>query len=184
MEFFKNKYFYIGLGIVATIIIIGICLFFFFNSKVEYITLTASDNSFNIDFPSNVPYQINQAENNSFVIDLYSNKDEMFFYATRIEKSREINLQQIIEDDKKAYLKDKQNIQNDSGIIPFTISNYKSYEYNFIYSDTSYGKDFYSNVVWIETDKNLYILNFEVVNDMKEKYLDIFLNIKNSFVEL
>lgn len=184
MKIFKNKYFYIGLVIISTIIFIGICIFFFFNNKVKYSTLTASDNSFSINFPSNISYKINQSENNDFVIDLYSDKDEMFFYATKIEKSREIDLYQIVIDDKEAYLKDKQNIQDDSGVVPFTIGNYKSYEYKFIHFDDSYGKDFYSNVVWIETEENLYILNFEVINDNIQKYEDIFLNIKNSFVEL
>lgn len=184
MENLKKKYFYIGLGIVAVVIIICICLYFVFRNEIKYTTLTASDNSFSINFPSNISYQINRADNNEFVIDLYSNKDDMFFYATKIEKSREIDLYQIVVDDKENYLKDKPNIQDDSGVVPFTIGNYKSYEYKFVYNDGSYGKDFYSNVVWIETEKNLYVLNFEAVNEMKEKYQDIFLNIKNSFMEL
>lgn len=184
MENLKKKYIYIGLGILAIVITISLCLFFFCNSKVEYITLTSSDNSFSVNFPSNINYQINQTENNDFVIDLYSNKDEMFFYATKIEKSREIDLYQIVVDDKQNYFKDKQNIRDDSGINSFTLKDYKAYEYEFVYTDASYGKDFYSNVVWIETAKNLYILNFEVANDNYEKYQDIFLNIKSSFVEL
>lgn len=185
MENFKKKYIYIGLGIAAACIIVTcICLFFFFQNRIEYTILTASDNSFSINFPSNISYQINQAENNDFVIDLYSNKDEMFFYATKIEKSREIDLYKIVVDDKENYLKDKENIRDDSYVIPFTIGDYKSYEYQFVHFDTSYGKDFYSNVIWIETPANLYILNFEVINDNIQKYQDIFLNIKNSFVEL
>lgn len=184
MENFKKKYIYIGLGIAAAVIIIGICLFFVFQNKPKYTTLTATDNSFSISFPSNTSYQINQTANNDFVIDLYSNKDEMFFYATHISKSRQIDFKQIVSDDKESYLKDKQNIREDSGIVSLDIPNYKAYEYHFIYYDDSYGKDFYSNVIWIETDKNLYVLNFEIVNDNLSQYQDTFLNIKNSFVEL
>ncbi|MBO5479154.1 MAG: hypothetical protein J6A04_05615 [Clostridia bacterium] len=187
MENTKKKYIYISIGIAVAILVILVfsCIFFVFQNKnVTYSTITASDGSFEINFPSNIRYQINQSQNNDFAIDLYSNQDEMFFYATKISKSREIDLYQIVVDDKENYLKEKQNIQDDSGIIPFTIGNYKSYEYKFVHSDSSYGKDFYSNVVWIETDTNLYVLNFEVVTDNMEKYQDIFLNIKNSFVEL
>lgn len=186
MKNIEKKYVYIGIGVAVFVaVIVIVSLLFAFNKKeITYTQLTASDGSFQVNFPSNIPYQTNQKENNEFVIDLYSNQDEMFFYATKISKSRQIDLSQIVADDKENYLKEKQNIREDSGIVPFTIGNYQSYEYQFIYSDASYGKDFYSNVVWIETDTNLYVLNFEVVNENVEKYQDIFLNIKNSFVEL
>ena len=69
------------------------------------------------------------------------------------------------------------------GINEISINNNKAYEYSLVYSDKNYGKDFYCNVVWIETTNNIYILNFEVVNDNIDKYKDIFNNIKNSFVE-
>lgn len=184
MEILKKKYIII-LNIILVCIIIGCAIYFSLSpKKITYSTILATDNSFSINIPSNVTYQINQTENNDFVIDLYSIEDEMFFYATKISKSREIDLYQIVADDKANYLKEKQNIRDDSGITPFTIGNYKSYEYKFTHFDASYGKDFYSNVVWIETDKNLYVLNFEVVTEIKEKYQDIFLNIKNSFIEL
>lgn len=186
MENPKKKYIYISIVVaIAIFIIIFSSLFFIFqNKEVTYGTITASDGSFQVSFPSNIPYQSNQKEDNEFVIDLYSNKEEMFFYATKISKSREIDLYQIVVDDKENYLKEKENIRDDSGVIPFTIGDYKSYEYKFVYYDSAYGKDFYSNVVWIETDTTLYVLNFEVVNENIEKYQDIFLNIKNSFIEL
>ena len=167
------------------LIIIGCAIYFSLSpEKVTYNTLSSVDNSFSIVLPSNVSYQINNTDNNHFILDLYSPEDEMFLYSTKIPKQRDIDLYQVVEDDKANYLKEKQNIQNDSGILPVTINEYKSYEYNFIYFDNSYAKNFYSNIVWIETPKNLYILNFEVSNDNIEKYLDIFNNIKNSFTEL
>ena len=78
----------------------------------------------------------------------------------------------------------KENIREDSGIIQTTINNYKACEYNLVYYDKEYGKDFYCNVVWLETQNYIYVFNFEVVNNNADKYKDIFINIKNSFVEL
>lgn len=185
MENKNRKYIYIGISIaIVAIVILLVCFFLFQNKQIKYVPLTASDGSFEVKFPSTVSYQSNAKENNEFVIDLYSNQDEMFFYATHISKSRQVDFHQIVTDDKENYLKDKENIREDSGIVSFELSNYKAYEYHFVYYDTSYGKDFYSNVIWIETEKNIYVLNFEVVNDNIEKYQNIFLNIKNSFVEL
>lgn len=185
MEYQKKKFSWIGISIAIVSIIIIIAMFFIFQKKeISYKTLTATDGSFEIGFPSNVSYQVNGKENNEFVIDLYSTKEEMFLYATKIAKSREIDFYQVVNDDKENYLKQKQNTREDSGIISTPIKDYKAYEYHFIYNDNSYGKDFYCQVVWIETDTNLYILNFEVIDKNKERFQDIFNNIKNSFNEL
>lgn len=185
MEYSKKKSFWIGISIAIVAIIIIVVMFFIFHKKeITYKTLTATDGSFEISFPSNVTYQTSQKENNQFVVDLYSTKDEMFLYATKIAKSRQVDFYQVVNDDKENYLKDKQNIREDSRIVATSIQDYKAYEYRFVYTDSSYGKDFYCHVIWIETDSSLYILNFEVVDKNKEKFQDIFNNIKNSFKEL
>lgn len=181
----NNKSIYIGLVFIAFIIIIIFCIFHFSskNNISKNIVLTAIDNSFTIEIPSTVSYQLTNNSDN-FVIDLYSKKDEMFIYASHISKERMVDFYQIVQDDKERYMSEKQNIRDDSGIVQTKVHDYTAYEYSFVYSDSSYGKDFYNTVIWIETEKNLYVLNFEVVNDNIEKYKDIFLNIKNSFVEL
>lgn len=181
----KNKKFiYIGLLVIVFIIIIAFCIFHLSskNNISKNTVLTAIDNSFTIKIPSNISYQI--GDDNNFVIDISSKKDEMFIYANRISKERMVDFYQIVQDDKERYISEKQNVCDDSGIIQTNVNGYTAYEYNFVYYDSSYGKDFYNNILWIETEKNLYILNFEVVNDHLEKYKDIFVNIKNSFVEL
>lgn len=181
----KNKHFiYIGLVVIALITII---IFFIFNfsskNNVNKSTvLTAIDNSFTIEVPNSISYEISNDTN--FVIDIASKKDEMFIYSSHISKERMVDFYQIVQDDKERYISEKQNIRDDSGIIQTNVNDYTAYEYSFVYYDSSYGKDFYNNVLWIETEKNLYILNFEVVNDNLEKYKDIFLNIRNSFLEL
>lgn len=186
-HFTKKRNILIGIIILVVVIAFFSCNYIFHtlnNDTVKYTTLKSSDEKFSISMPSNIAYAINSKQNNDFSIDLYSKEDEMFLYGTTIEKKRELDLYDIVKDDKENYLKDKQNIRDDSGIYESTINNYKAFEYNLVYSDANYGKDFYCYVVWIETSNYIYIINFEVVNDNISKYKDIFTNIKNSFVEL
>ncbi len=70
------------------------------------------------------------------------------------------------------------------GITKTKINGNNAYEYSLVYFDKNYNKDFYCHVVWVETSNYIYVLNFEVVNDNADRYKDIFINIKNSFVEL
>lgn len=177
---------YILIGAISTIIVMILaCVIFFVCTRTEeYKTLESTDGKFSIEMPSNIEYKVNSKENNTFTIDLYSVKDEMYIYATTINKTRKVDLMDIINNDKTSYLADKENIREDSGIIETSIKDFKAYEYSFVYYDKSYGKDFYCNTVWIETNSNLYILNFEVINDNAEKYKDIFNKMKISFTEL
>lgn len=175
--------------IIITLILIS--TFAIFNNKnntvIKYATLKSSDEKFSIDIPSNIKLKTNSKENNDFTIDLYSVEDEMYMYATNINKTREIDLLDIVNDDFSLYLSDKENIRDNSSVVKSVIRDYKAYEYSLTYFDKEYGKDFYSNIVWIETSNNIYILNFEVVaknTDTINKFKDIFLNMKNSFIEL
>lgn len=176
---------YILIGAISTIIVVIIACIVFFNSRTEkYKALESTDGKFKISIPTSIKYTANSKENNDFTIDLYSKQDEMYMYATTIGKMRELDLLEVASDDKTHYFKDKENIRDDSGIIQTIINNYKACEYSLTYYDKEYGKDFYCNVVWIETNNNIYVFNFEVVHDNASKYKDIFTNIKNSFVEL
>lgn len=180
----NKKYISIGV-VVALVLILLACVIYFVSQKnVGYKDLEASDKKFKISIPNNMHYTINSKENNDFTIDLYSKKDEMYMYATTIEKKRELDLYEVATDDKTEYFKDKENIRDDSGIIQTTINNYKACEYSLVYYDKEYAKDFYCNVVWFETQNYIYVFNFEVINNNADKYKDIFINIKNSFVEL
>lgn len=181
----KNKQFiYIGIVVIVLITVITFCISNFSskNDVNKSTVLTAIDNSFNIEVPNSISYEI--INDNNFVLNIASKKDEMFIYTSHIPKERMVDFYQIVQDDRERYISEKQNIRDDSGIIQTNVNDYIAYEYSFVYYDSSYGKDFYNNVLWIETEKNLYILNFEVVNDHLEKYKDIFLNIRNSFIEL
>lgn len=179
----------IVLVVIIVVAIISLCFSVFLinrNKKntEEYTTLTSTDSKFSIQMPNSIKYKINSAPNNDFTIDLYSDVDEMFMYATTIEKKRELDLYEVVNDDKTSYFKDKENIRDDTGITETKINGFKAYEYSLVYYDAKYTKDFYCHVVWIETPDNIYVLNFEVKNENADKYKDIFTNIQNSFQEL
>ena len=104
----------------------------------------------------------------------------MYIYTTTISKARELDLLNIIKDDKASYLSDKENIINDTEIVETNINGYTGYEYSLEYYDSEYKDNFYANIIWIETQENVYILNFEVVTKNTEKIKPIFDSIKSS----
>ncbi len=184
MEYLKKKTVFISLGVSLVVIVVCIFTLIFRPKKLTYTTLIANDGSFHVEFPTNLSYVTNSQENSAFIMDLSVEEEGLFFYATKISKIREIDFASVVQKDKETYLKDKENIHDDSGILPFSLENNPAYEYHFVYTDTSYGKEFYCNVLWVETKNNFYILNLEVVTENQEKFQDIFHHIKTSFVEL
>ncbi len=107
----------IFIAIVIVLIIVAICLIINFslnsNNATKTTVLTSSDQKFSISIPNNIKYKINTTPNNDFTIDLYSEEDEMFMYATTIEKLHDLDLYTIASDDKALYFKDKENIRED-----------------------------------------------------------------------
>lgn len=181
----KKKVIIVSIAVVAIIAVICLIAYFCNKSiKKTYTKLTSIDGKFSINMPDNIKYKMNSIPENDFTIDLYSEEDGMFMYSTTISKAREFDLHEVANDDKTAYFKDKENIREDTGITETKINGNKAYEYSLIYFDKQYNKDFYCHVVWIETENNIYILNFEVTNENSEKYKDEFINIQNSFIEL
>lgn len=112
-----NKKKYIIIAIISVIIILLATIFYFINRKnkeTNYTTLISNDQKFSIELPDSIKYRQNSAPNNDFTIDLYSENDEMFMYATNINKTRALDLYEIAKDDKTAYFKDKENLRDDS----------------------------------------------------------------------
>lgn len=112
----NNKKVIVSIVIVVLILVVLGGIFYFVNKKVDNptTTLISTDQKFSIEIPNSIKYRINTAPNNDFTIDLFSEKDEMFMYATTIEKSRELDLYDVANDDKSAYFKDKENLREDS----------------------------------------------------------------------
>ena len=108
----------------------------------------------------------------------------MMLYTTRIENTgTDVNLKDAITAEKDNISNARENVKDLSDIIEMSIPNCEAYKYSFTYYDSSLESDLYSNVVWIKTSKNIYILDFEVILANKDKYVTIFDDIANSFVE-
>ena len=77
----------------------------------------------------------------------------------------------------------RENARDISDVIKMDVPNCEAYKYTFTYYDSSLETDLHSNVVWIKTDKHIYILDFEVILENKDKYEPIFDQITTSFKE-
>lgn len=180
----NNKKMFIFI-IILVIVAITACAIYLVkkqDKKDNYTTINSLDNKFSINMPNTINYKINTNPSNDFTIDLYSDEDEMFMYATTIEKKREIDLYTVANDDKTLYFKDKENIREDTGITETKVNGNKAYQYSLIYFDKAANTDFFCHIVWIENENNIYVLNFEVSNKNAEKYKEKFIDIQNSFV--
>ena len=187
MDFYftHKKKILIGIGIFICIVVIASILIVMFHSNkednsVKYATLELNDGKVSISMLDEVSNQINENSDNSYLIDVNLEEDDMFIYASSIQKLHDIDLYDEVKEDKDSYFQNKENVRNDSEIYESTINNNKAYEYNFVYFDKSYEKDFYCNVIWIEHNDFIYVFNFEISNYNLEKYTDIFSTIKNS----
>ena len=148
----------------------------------NYVLVQSDDEKFQISIPEEIEIEFNTDENYS--LDLFCAKDSMYLYANTIYKNREIDLLDYVKDDKEYLLSIKENSSDASDIIYMQIQDYKAYTYSFTYTDSEFGNDFYTQIVWIETSQNIYILNLEVITENKEAYIQIFNDIAHSFVEL
>lgn len=173
--------------IIIVIIIILILLGFGIYSLYKYltpVTVTSSNNEFSIQIPGKVDFKEAASGSSEYVLDLYSLKDQMMLYSTIIDNvDNNISLEEAITSEKDNVSNARENARDISDIIKMDVPNCEAYKYTFTYYDSSLETDLHSNVVWIKTDKHIYILDFEVILENKDKYEPIFDDITNSFKE-
>ncbi len=176
----RNKKILLILCILIFIILL-ILGYFFYNKYFCYTEITSIDNDFKISVPNRVKFKVKEPSQENYFLDFYSVKDEMFFYSNSINKQSEINLKEIVNNEKNSVSLNLQNVNMLSDICEFTINNYKACKYSYTYTDTSYGNDLFAEVVWIEANSEIYVLDLEVITKNMEKYKEIFETIINSF---
>ena len=173
--------------IIIVIILILILLGFGIYSLYKYltpVTVTSSNNEFNIQIPGKVDFKEAASGSSEYVLDLYSLKDQMMLYSTIIDNvDNNISLEEAITSEKDNVSNARENARDISDGIKIDVPNCEAYKYTFTYYDSSLETDLYSNVVWIQTEKNTYILDFEVILENKDKYTTIFDDIATSFKE-
>lgn len=173
--------------IIIVIILILILLGFGIYSLYKYltpVTVTSSNNEFSIQIPGKVDFKEAASGSSEYVLDLYSLKDQMMLYSTIIDNvDNNISLEEAINSEKDNVSNARENARDISDVIKMDVPNCEAYKYTFTYYDSSLETDLHSNVVWIKTDKHIYILDFEVVLENKDKYEPIFDQITTSFKE-
>ncbi len=173
--------------IIIVIILILILLGFGIYSLYKYltpVTVTSSNNEFSIQIPGKVDFKEAASGSSEYVLDLYSLKDQMMLYSTIIDNvDNNISLEEAITSEKDNVSNARENARDISDVIKIDVPNCEAYKYTFTYYDSSLETDLYSNVVWIQTEKNTYILDFEVILENKDKYTTIFDDIATSFKE-
>ncbi len=173
--------------IIIVIILILILLGFGIYSLYKYltpVTVTSSNNEFSIQIPGKVDFKEAASGSSEYVLDLYSLNDQMMLYSTIIDNvDNNISLEEAITSEKDNVSNARENARDISDVIKMDVPNCEAYKYTFTYYDSSLETDLHSNVVWIKTDKHIYILDFEVVLENKDKYEPIFDQITTSFKE-
>ncbi|MBS5785314.1 MAG: hypothetical protein ACLTTR_05955 [Clostridia bacterium] len=173
--------------IIIVIILILILLGFGIYSVYKYltpVTVTSSNNEFSVQIPGKVDFKEAASGSSEYVLDLYSLKDQMMLYSTIIDNvDNNISLEEAITSEKDNVSNARENARDISDVIKIDVPNCEAYKYTFTYYDSSLETDLHSNVVWIKTDKHIYILDFEVVLENKDKYEPIFDQITTSFKE-
>lgn len=169
------------LAIVA-ILAIGIGSYYLYQNN-KWITLSALDNSYQVKVPKHIQAKVKEVTNETDKLDFYSVKNEMTFTSSMYPKTENMNLVEFIENEKTHLSEVRENIRELSDTEDLTISNNKAYRYSYLYFDNAYQKDFFAEIVWIETETNIYVLDLEVIVDNKDKFISIFHKIENSFVE-
>lgn len=173
--------------IIIVIILILILLGFGIYSLYKYltpVTVTSSNNEFSIQIPGKVDFKEAASGSSEYVLDLYSLKDQMMLYSTIIDNvDNNISLEEAITSEKDNVSNARENARDISDVIKMDVPNCEAYKYTFTYYDSSLETDLYSNVVWIQTEKNTYILDFEIILENKDKYTTIFDDIATSFKE-
>lgn len=173
--------------IIIVIILILILLGFGIYSLYKYltpVTVTSSNNEFSIQIPGKVDFKEAASGSSEYVLDLYSLKDQMMLYSTIIDNvDNNISLEEAITSEKDNVSNARENARDISDVIKMDVPNCEAYKYTFTYYDSSLKTDLHSNVVWIKTDKHIYILDFEVILENKDKYEPIFDQITTSFKE-
>lgn len=174
----------IAICIIAILAILSILMLSFkiINSddKVEFITINSRDNLYSLTLSTKLDYVVNNSSD-TLSLDISDNSKAVYIYGNTLEKSRNIALYDVISEDKNSYFSSKANVSELSNIQEIALDNCSGYEYSVSYLDNSYGKEFYCNVVWLQTDSHIFILNFEVAKDNLENIKPILDAIKASF---
>lgn len=178
----KLKKVFIIIAILIVIALLGFGIYSLYKYLTP-VTVTSNNNEFSLQIPGKIKFKEAASGSSDYVLDIYSLKDQMMLYSTIIDVDLNMNLKDAITAEKDNVANARDNARDISDITQMNIPNCEAYKYTFTYHDSSLDSDLYSNVVWIKTDKHIYILDFEVISSNKDKYVTVFDDMANSFKE-
>lgn len=179
-RFSNKKVIIISIFSILILAIIGFSIFFVVTDVPDPVIITSNDNSFRLVIPGKIKFD----RKNTTTLDIYSSKDEMVLTSNVISKQRDVNLSDVVGLEMAGLYSTKNNLENVSELIKLELKNCDAYKYSYTYFDAEYNDNFYAEVVWITTDKNIYALDLQVVTNNQEKYKPLFNDIINSFEEI
>ena len=172
--------------ILAILILFPIILIiignYFYSKYSSPKKIVSSDNSFSIIIPGKISFKEFSSDDTNYILDVYSLKDEMILFTTKFEINN-FSLSSIVESEKMNLIKTIPTAKNISDISSIELENLEAYKYSYIYTDEKSNNDFYSEVLWIKGNNNIYAIDFEVILDNMDKYIPIFNDIELSFNE-
>ena len=178
----KLKKVFIIIAIILVVILLGFGIYSLYKYLTP-VTITSQNNEFSLQIPGKIKFKEAASGSSEYVLDIYSLKDQMMLYSTIIDVDFDMNIQDAINAEKNNIQNARENARDISDVTQMNIPNCEAYKYTFTYYDSSLQSDLYSSVVWIKTEKHIYILNFEVISKNKDKYVTVFDDIANSFKE-
>jgi len=180
MNFKKTLYISIIIILILGVLFTGYYLY----KKSIPTTLNALDTSFSIQIPGKINFKVKEPSSLDYKLDIYSIKDEMFINTSVYDKKYDIDMFEAVEKEILLLSDTLENVRYVSTIEELSINSFLAYKYSYVYYDNSYENDIYAEIVWIKTDKKIYILDLEVITKNIGKYKPIFNDITNSFIEL
>ena len=180
INFSNKKKIIISIISILIIAIPIIAAIFFSTSIPQPMEIVSNDGSFKLIIPGQIKYERKETD----TLDIYSTKDEMVITSNIIAKEKEINLQEIVSSEMTNLPNTRNSAENISDLNKIDSNKYEAYKYTYSYFDEEYNDIFYTEVVWISTDKNIYVLDLEVITKNQDKYKPLFNNIINSFEEI
>lgn len=174
----RTKIIIIVASIILFLIIAATCYFIYdYNRMIEF---TSIDNSFKITLPNKIKPKQTDSDDENYVLDIISVKKQIFMYSTVFNKERDLNFEELANNEKTTISSSRENVRNQSDVSTITINGLTAYTYNYIYFDKDYNSDLYTEVYWVIGENKIYIFDFEVISENIEYAKPIFSNAINT----
>lgn len=166
---------------IIVILIIGIIIFLFVNSKKNIVpsipiksdgisSFTDTTNSFNISLPEK--YSLTKFDSNTnHVLELKSSNILYIAFAKKDLSSSWFSETDLIQKDKEQYISSFENTFNVSEIASYSLNSLQIFSYTFEYTYSE--KPYCSEVFWVKNNSEYYVIDINYLKDSQEQYSEL-----------